>query len=214
MYNVDVAATQAINGFAGKSAVLDFWMIWISAIGVPILVLAVAIQWWRKGRRLHVRHVLIATGLSFLVGLALNQLILLFVHRPRPYEAGVTHLLIAKGADPSFPSDHATASAAIAFAFLVHGMRKQASAFFVAQRERRLFRRGHSAEARGRHTGPRRLLSHGSRSDRRAQDAWGGGRNRLRLRERSVQGCRTFGDLCPRSCQRLGEPHRLESTRP
>ena len=132
MPNLDVAATQAINGFAGKSAVLDFGMIWISAVGVPILVLAVAIQWWRKDGRLHVRHVLVATGLSFLVGLALNQLILLFVHRPRPYEAGVTHLLIARSADPSFPSDHATASAAIAFAFLLHGMRKEALAFFVA----------------------------------------------------------------------------------
>lgn len=57
-------------------------MIWISAIGVPLLVLAV-------------------TGLSFLLGLALNQLILLFVHRMRPYGGGVTHLLISPSPDPS-----------------------------------------------------------------------------------------------------------------
>ena len=124
MYELDVAATQAINSLAGKSGVLDHCMIWISAIGVPILIVAVAIQWWRKDDRRHVRHVLLATGLSFLLGLALNQFILLFVQRLRPYATGVTHLLIAKSTDPSFPSDHATASAAIAFAFMLHGMRR------------------------------------------------------------------------------------------
>ena len=132
MYNLDVAATQAINHLAGECRVLDFGMIWISAIGVPILVLAVAIQWWRKDARPHVRHVLLAVGISFLVGLALNQLILLFVQRPRPYAIGVTHLLIAKSTDPSFPSDHATASASIAFAFLLHGMRKESLSFLAA----------------------------------------------------------------------------------
>jgi undecaprenyl-diphosphatase len=132
MYNLDVAATQAINHFAGQCRVVDFAMIWTSAIGVPILVLAVAIQWRRKDERRHVRHVLLAAGLSFLIGLALNQLILLFVHRARPYEMGVTHLLVAKSTDPSFPSDHATASAAIAFAFLLHGVRREGLWFLAA----------------------------------------------------------------------------------
>jgi undecaprenyl-diphosphatase len=113
MYELDVAATQAINSLAGRSALLDSLMIWVSAIGVPVLVLAVAGQWWRKGDRPHARHVLIAAGFSFLLGLALNQLILLFVHRMRPYDAGISHLLIAPSADPSFPSDHATATIAI-----------------------------------------------------------------------------------------------------
>ena len=132
MDELDIAATQAINGLAGKSGVLDHCMIWISAIGVPILIVAVAIQWWRKDDRRHVRHVLLATGLSFLLGLALNQFILLFVQRLRPYATGVTHLLIAKSTDPSFPSDHATAGAAIAFAFMLHGMRRQGLYFLAA----------------------------------------------------------------------------------
>ena len=55
-----------------------------------------------------------------------------FVQRQRPYNAGLTHLLIAKSTDPSFPSDHATASAAIAFAFLLHGMRREGLWFSVA----------------------------------------------------------------------------------
>lgn len=131
MYNLDVALTHAINALAGRAGAVDTLMIWVSATGVPLLALAVALQWWRKFDRLHVRHVLVAAGLSFLLALAFNQVILLFVHRIRPYDAGVTHLLITKSADPSFPSDHAAATVAIACAFLFHGMWRS-GAWFVA----------------------------------------------------------------------------------
>jgi undecaprenyl-diphosphatase len=131
MYTLDAAATHAINSTSGNVA-LDFLMIWASTIGVPVLVLAVAGQWWRQNDRQHTRHVLVSAGLSFVLGLAFNQLILLVVQRIRPYDAGLTHLLIAPSADPSFPSDHATASFAIAAAFLAHGMRRYGLAFLVA----------------------------------------------------------------------------------
>lgn len=137
MYDLDAFLTQAINSLAGTSAAVDFLMIWVSAIGVPALVLGVAGQWWRKGDRDRTRHVLVASGFSFILGLAINQVILLLVHRVRPYDAGISHLLIAPSADPSFPSDHATATFAIAAAFLLHGMRRVgfwflAAALFVA----------------------------------------------------------------------------------
>jgi undecaprenyl-diphosphatase len=131
MYELDATVTHAINSIAGKSTALDFLMIWVSAIGVPLLVLAVAGQWWRADRQ-HTRHVLVTAGFSFLFGLALNQLVLLFVHRMRPYDAGVSHLLIARSADPSFPSDHATATIAIAAAFLLQGMRRLGFWFLAA----------------------------------------------------------------------------------
>lgn len=132
LYDVDAAATHAVNSLAGISGALDLAMVLISAIGVPLLVFAVAAQWWSGTERSHTRHVLVAAGLSFLLGLAINQLILLFVHRIRPYDGGVSHLLISPSADPSFPSDHATATFAIAAAFLVHGMRRSGMAFLVA----------------------------------------------------------------------------------
>src|SRR5690349_4296214 len=113
LYGIDAAATRAINDLAGTAAAADFLCIWISAIGVPLLVVAVAAQWWYGSTRTHNRHVLVAAGFSFLLGLAINQIILLFVHRIRPYDAGITHLLIERSADPSFPSDHATAVFAI-----------------------------------------------------------------------------------------------------
>lgn len=132
LYNLDAAATRAINGLAGTSALADFAMVWVSAIGVPLLVVAVAAQWWRRPDRPHNRHILVATGLSFLLGLAINQLILLLVHRIRPYDGGISHLLINPSADPSFPSDHATATFAIMAAFLLHGRRQMGLWFLTA----------------------------------------------------------------------------------
>ena len=124
MYELDAAVTHWMNAWAGRSAALDFLMIWISAAGVPLMVLAVASQWWIRTGRQGARHVLVASGLSFLLGLAANQFILFFVHRMRPYDSGVTELLTARSTDFSFPSDHVTATFAVAAAFLLHGMRR------------------------------------------------------------------------------------------
>jgi undecaprenyl-diphosphatase len=107
-------------------------MVWISAVGVPLLVVLVALQWWSKVDRASTRHVLVASGLSFLLGLAANQAVLLFVHRMRPYDGSITHLLIDKSADFSFPSDHATASFAIAAAFLLHSLSRRGALFLIA----------------------------------------------------------------------------------
>ncbi|WP_280992506.1 phosphatase PAP2 family protein [Ochrobactrum sp. 19YEA23] len=131
MYDLDASATHAINSLAGTSPLADLTMIRVSAIGVPLLVATVAVQWWRRSDRPHNRHVLVATGLSFLLGLAINQLILLVVYRTRPYDGGISHLLISPSADPSFPSDHATATFAIAAAFLLHGMRRMGLLFLA-----------------------------------------------------------------------------------
>jgi undecaprenyl-diphosphatase len=52
--------------------------------------------------------------------------VLLWVHRIRPYDAGVSHLIMAPSADWSFPSDHATAAAAIVAALWFKGARRYA----------------------------------------------------------------------------------------
>src|SRR5260221_5162420 len=119
---MDQAVTEWINSFAGRNVALDSIMIMASKVGLPLLVGLVVAQWWSKIDRVHVRHPCIAAGLSFLIGLGLNQIILLFVHRVRPNDAGVSHLIISKSADWSFPSDHATAAIAIVAAFALHGL--------------------------------------------------------------------------------------------
>jgi undecaprenyl-diphosphatase len=132
MYELDMAVTHWINSWAGRNATVDFLMIWISAVGVPLLVLAVAGQWWLRTDKRRTKHVLLAAGFSFLIGLALNQVVLLFVHRVRPYDSGVTNLLIARSEDFSFPCDHVTATFAIAAAFLLHGMLRRGLGFLAA----------------------------------------------------------------------------------
>lgn len=119
---MDQTITQWINSAAGINVLLDPVMIAATTMGVPLLVALVVTQWWSKIDRMHVRHTCIAAGLSFLIGLGLNQIILLFVHRIRPYDAGVTHLIISKSGDWSFPSDHATAAIAIVAAFAFQGL--------------------------------------------------------------------------------------------
>ncbi len=130
MHNLDILVTSSINGLAGSNSLLDTFMISVTYFGVPCIVLWVALQWWVNEDRLYRRHVAVSAGLAFLIGLLINQIILLFVHRMRPYDAGLTSLLISSTTDPSFPSDHATASFAVAFCFLVKGLRR--SGLFLA----------------------------------------------------------------------------------
>ena len=128
---MDIAITHWINAAAGADAFLDPIMIAATRFGVPAMVLLVALQWWSRENRHHVRHAALSAGLSFLLGLAINQVILLFVHRIRPYDAGVTHLLIAPSADWSFPSDHATAAFAIVTAFALQDLPRRTLGFLL-----------------------------------------------------------------------------------
>ncbi|MDH6232555.1 undecaprenyl-diphosphatase [Mesorhizobium soli] len=128
---MDAELTSWINAAAGNPT-LDSVMIAVTQFGVPLIVLIVALHWWaRNGDRSHVRHAAVAAGLSFLLGLAINQLVLLFVHRARPYDAGLTHLLISPSGDWSFPSDHATASMAVAAAFAMQRLPRRSLVLFV-----------------------------------------------------------------------------------
>lgn len=128
---MDAKITGWINATAGTNAVLDWAMVALSQFGVPAMVLVVMLQWWAKNDRFHVRHAALSAGLSFLLGLLLNQIILLFVQRVRPYDAGVTHLLMAPSVDWSFPSDHATAGIAVAAAFALQRLPWRALALFA-----------------------------------------------------------------------------------
>lgn len=124
---MDQTLTHWINALSGHSAVLDALLVLITKYGVPVAVLAVMAQWWTKVERPSVRHAAISAGCSFLLGLAVNQVILMFIHRTRPYESGLTHLLIEPSADWSFPSDHATAAFAAMASFLLAGLYARAA---------------------------------------------------------------------------------------
>lgn len=118
MMEFDTAATTWVNGFAGRWPWLDAAAIGIAQFGHYVVVGSIVLSWWMREPRARARYLAVCCGLSAALGLVLNQAILLFVDRVRPYDAGVTHLLVAPSADPSFPSDHATVAFAVAFTFL------------------------------------------------------------------------------------------------
>lgn len=62
---MDATLTRLINAPAGSYPFLDTLMVFITQFGVPLLVLFVALQWWSKDQRAHVRHVALCAGLSF-----------------------------------------------------------------------------------------------------------------------------------------------------
>ncbi len=103
----------------------------ITQFGVPLMVALVGLQWWLGKPRLQVRHACISAGVAFCLGLAAAQVLLLYYHRLRPYDAGVSHLILPPTVDWSFPSDHAIASSAIAMSWQM--LRRDALAWlFVA----------------------------------------------------------------------------------
>lgn len=110
---IDSLVTGWINSPASFHPLVDALMIGVTQVTIPLMVLAVALRWWSRHGMEQERQIAIEAGLTFVLGVLINQAILLFVSRIRPYDAGVTHLIIAPSSDPSFPSDHATGAIAI-----------------------------------------------------------------------------------------------------
>ena len=113
MLFLDRTLTAWINAPAGYYPAFDAFEIAVTNLTIPALVIIVVSSWWWGRERHRDRVAALEAGFAFLLGLAINQMILIFVDRLRPYDAGLTHLIVAPSADSSFPSDHATAAVAI-----------------------------------------------------------------------------------------------------
>jgi undecaprenyl-diphosphatase len=122
---MDWSIAHSINTFFWHhDALEDPMLLYVEAaealfLGMLVVVLALA----RGQRWMSVRRAGAAAGLSAGLGLLVGKIITEFYYRPRPFVAhpGQVHLFISHAADSSFPSDHATASAAIATAILLRG---------------------------------------------------------------------------------------------
>ena len=101
---------------------------------VPLYALATVGLWFLARPYGPVRWKLASASAVVAAGVALlaNQAISHLWERPRPFtaHAALTHVLGARTTDPSFPSDHAAAAFAIAFAVLAFSRR--AGAVFLA----------------------------------------------------------------------------------
>ena len=107
----------------------------LAGLVVPLYAIATVSLWFLARPYGNPRWKLASTSALAAAGVALlaNQAIAHLWERPRPYtsHAGLTHVLAARTTDPSFPSDHAAAAFAIAFAVLVFS-RRGGALFLVA----------------------------------------------------------------------------------
>lgn len=120
---MDWSIVHALNGFLyHHDAIEDPLLAYVGAAeALFFLLLVVLCVFARHERFAPVRRAAVAAGLSAGLGLLTVKIITEFYDRARPFVAhpGAVHLFARHAADASFPSDHATASMAIAVAFLL-----------------------------------------------------------------------------------------------
>ena len=106
----------------------------LARLVVPLYALATIGLWFLARPYGNPRWKLASASALVAAGVALlaNQVISHLWDRPRPFttHAALTHVLSARTTDPSFPSDHAAAAFAIAFA--VYAFSRRGGALFLA----------------------------------------------------------------------------------
>lgn len=123
MHSIE-ALNQAIFLQVNASADTAAWAIDLGIVignglifTIPLLLLGI----WLWGDNDKRSAALKSCAVAF-IALGLNQLIGLFWQHPRPFVIGLGHTFIAHVPDSSFPSDHATVFASIAFSLLFSGL--------------------------------------------------------------------------------------------
>ena len=120
---MDWSIVHSLNGFLYRNdPIEDPLLVYVNAAeALYFLLLVVLVIFARHERFAPVRRAAVAAGLSAGLGLLTVKIITEFYDRARPFVAhpGAVHMFARHAADASFPSDHATASMAIAVAFLL-----------------------------------------------------------------------------------------------
>jgi undecaprenyl-diphosphatase len=113
---VDYHLFRTINDFTARHAGFEKAVEAYSAISEILFVALLVLLFFVIGRqgRTWATRAAVAAGLSATAALAIAQLVANTVDRARPYAEHHAHLFVSRSADPSFPSDHATAAFAIA----------------------------------------------------------------------------------------------------
>ena len=113
---MDYTIFHFINQFAGKSGVLDSLMIALAKYGVVLMALPLLYMWFKGDESK--KKVALLSLLSMAIALLINQIIGHIYFRQRPFALHEVNLLLAKSADPSFPSDHSAFVFGIAWLLL------------------------------------------------------------------------------------------------
>lgn len=122
---MDFSIVHSLNGFLFHHDGLEDPLLWYAG-AAELLFLAfvlVLCVFARHARWAPLRRAGVAAGLSAGLALLVGKIITEFYDRARPFVAHphAIHLFAAHARDASFPSDHATASMAIAVSLLLRG---------------------------------------------------------------------------------------------
>jgi len=109
---MDLFFFHLINNLAEMAPWLSPTMIFFAKLAPLIFPLTMIALWltWQRQQQLGA----FLAGVSTLIALGIAQTIAFLYPRPRPYINHTAHLLIRRSQDPSFPSDHAVFTFAIA----------------------------------------------------------------------------------------------------
>ena len=124
---MDYSVTHALNTFSahndGFEDVLGIYVGWSEVLFVALLAGLFLLV--RGPGRVIAQRAAVAAGASAALALLIAHFVSVAADRPRPFvaHAGAIHPFLAHAADPSFPSDHATAAFAIAVAVLLRQRR-------------------------------------------------------------------------------------------
>jgi undecaprenyl-diphosphatase len=133
---MDLSLYEWLNGASFHHDGLEDWLRFFAKDGqfFFVVLLAGLFLVYGKWASRNGRHGVVAAGFSASLALLVAQAISHLWDRPRPYEAhpGHSHLFVAPSPDGSFPSDHATASFAIAVAIFLRHRRAGAVALTLA----------------------------------------------------------------------------------
>ncbi|MFC5589861.1 undecaprenyl-diphosphatase [Sporosarcina soli] len=115
---LDYKLFEMINQFAGKNAILDQFVLLFSKYG-PILFGIIFVGLWfsKSGNKMENRKLVLFALTIAVLTLGIDKIIEMSYFRPRPFVSHTVTLLVEKSTmDPSFPSNHAAGSFALAFA--------------------------------------------------------------------------------------------------
>lgn len=122
---MDGSLYQRINDFADSTTWAHGLVRAYAKYGIVLLAVLLLAAWWQARQRADAPTAVAAVvwaGGAALAALAVAQVVNKIVDRSRPYVAMPNaHVLIARSADASFPSDHSTAAGAVAVGLLIAG---------------------------------------------------------------------------------------------
>lgn len=110
----------SINEFAKRTP----WLHGITAdyakYGIVLFALAILFAWWRaRSASTRAMGLVLLIPVATVLAFAVQQLVVMLVDEARPYAVHTDALvLVSRTTDPSFPSDHACVTAAIAVGLL------------------------------------------------------------------------------------------------